>query len=174
MTALSDRLRQANDERQLSVRDIAAIGGNKVSPATVARYLNGQHPAAPDDDALLTFSSALGIAVGELRRLSGLHVGESAPYIPPTEANQLNARQRRAIDEMIRSIVATMPASTDDLVNRRNKRVKKTRNTEPNRQDRNDPHAADLPTAAAPNPYLDDGTKRHRRNQDSDSEGPDE
>ncbi|WP_166741785.1 helix-turn-helix domain-containing protein [Cumulibacter soli] len=161
MTRLSERLQQANAERQLTVRQIADIGGDGVDKSTISRYLRGQHPASPRDDVLQTFSKALGVPVQELRELAGRPGGEAAPYKPPPEVNQLTAVQRRALDGIIRAMAQphetnTEVSTVDELASER-----KTPVSKPTRSHR---------SAAAPSPYSDDAGKRIRRQQDADAE----
>jgi hypothetical protein len=46
-----------------------------------------------------------GMPLARLRELAGLQAGEPDPYVPPREAAQLSRRQRRAVDEVIRSML---------------------------------------------------------------------
>lgn len=114
MSALSELLNRHFAEKypNTSNRKIAAEAG--VSRGTIDNYRNGTHPAAPSDEVLTAFHKLLGIPMGELREAANLPVGEDAPYVPPREANLLSLRQRRAVDEMIRSIVETRGASSHD------------------------------------------------------------
>lgn len=105
MSALSDALNAANTERW-STREIARRAGDRVSHTQLGKYLKPNHPQ-PSDAVLLAFSEVFGIPLPELRDLAGRPAGENEPYMPPPEANLLNARQRRAVDEMIRSMVTT-------------------------------------------------------------------
>lgn len=154
MTRLSDALRAANDERQLSSREIAAIGGDVISYSTVSRYLRGDHPANPDDAALQTFSAALGIPVQKLRELAGQRAGESAPYIPPPEVHRLTATQRRALDGIIRAM-----ANPDGVQATRSNVTRIRPATE-----------RSVRRAAAPKAYKDSETRRIRRDQDAAGE----
>lgn len=107
MTALSELLNRAFAEKfpDASNRKIADEAG--VSRGTIDNYRNGNHPAVPSDEVLTAFHKLLKIPLGDLREAAGLPVGEDLPYVPPSEANMLNDRQRRALDELIRSFVDT-------------------------------------------------------------------
>lgn len=75
--------------------------------------LRGKHAANPSDEVLEAFGEVLGIPLVKLRQLAGRPGGTADPYVPPPEADLLDARQRRAVDEVIRSMVggeAVLPA----------------------------------------------------------------
>lgn len=107
MSALSELLNRAFAVKypKASNRKIADEAG--VSRGTIDNYRRGTHPAVPSDEVLTAFHKLLDIPMGELRAAAGLPVGEDLPYVPPREANMLSDRQRRAVDELIRSIVET-------------------------------------------------------------------
>lgn len=109
MSALSDALNAAN-VNGWSSREIARRSGDKINHATIANYLRGQHAARPSDDVLEAFAEVFpSLNLQELRRLAGSPVGEGQPYTPPVEANRLDARQRKAVDELIRAMVSAEP-----------------------------------------------------------------
>ncbi len=114
MSALSELLNRAFAERypDTSNRKIADEAG--VSRGTIDNYRRGTHPAVPSDEVLSAFHKLLKIPMSELREAAGLPVGEDVPYVPPREANMLSDRQRRALDELIRSFVDTRGASHAD------------------------------------------------------------
>ena len=106
MSALSELLNKAIAEQygDKSNRDLAKLAG--ISRGSVDNYRNGA-VLRPTDDVLQAFHRLLAIPIQELRLAAGLPRGEAEPYAPPSEANLLDGRQRRAIDELIRSIVIT-------------------------------------------------------------------
>lgn len=114
MSALSELLNRHFELKygDLSNRRIAQRAG--ISRGTIDNYRKGTHPARPGDEVLSAFHELLGIPMSRLRDAAGLPTGEEEPYSPPREANLLDHRQRRAIDELIRSIVATREASHED------------------------------------------------------------
>lgn len=113
MSALSDALRDANVEGWSS-REIARRSGEKIHHATVSNVMRGKHAANPSDEVLSAFAEVFKIPLTRLRELAGRPAGETEPYIPPPEADLLDARQRRAVDELIRSIAAASPAARND------------------------------------------------------------
>jgi hypothetical protein len=102
VSALSDALNAAND-LGWSAREISRRTGGKISHSVVADYLNGRGSAHPKEYVLAAFAEVFPrLTVQMLRELAGLPAGEKEPYEPPEEAHRLTARQRRAVDELIR------------------------------------------------------------------------
>ena len=107
MSALSDALNEANVEGW-SAAEIARRSGDLIHRATAANVMRGKHAAAPSDDVLRAFSVVFPkLTLQKLRSLAGLPAGEVEPYRPPAEADRLGARQRRAVDELIRLLAET-------------------------------------------------------------------
>jgi transcriptional regulator with XRE-family HTH domain len=106
MTALSDLLAAAN-KAGLSARAIARTAqdrGHPINHDTAARYLRGDH-GRPDEATLLAFADVLRIPLAKLRIAADLPAEQTAPYSPPPESSRLTRRQRRAVDEIIRSML---------------------------------------------------------------------
>lgn len=117
MSRLSDLLTTANVER-LSGRTIAAraqAAGYSLNHDTVARYLRGDH-GLPDESTLQAFAEVLPVDLAALRAAVELPSEVVEPYRPPPESSRLTRRQRRAIDELIRAMVA--PNAGDATVDR--------------------------------------------------------
>lgn len=111
MSALSDALNEANSEN-LSVREIARRSGDRVSHSQLGKYLKPTH-GRPGEDVLQVFSDVLKIPMPRLRQLAGLPAGGQEPYEPPREANRLDRRQRRLVDELIRVLAETKAGDGD-------------------------------------------------------------
>lgn len=112
MSELSELL-QAEKPKGLSARAISQAArklGFTLNHDTAARYLRGEH-GKPDEATLQAFSTVLGISLGKLRRAASLPADVTEPYRPPAEADRLNRRQRRAIDEVIRAMLQEPSAS---------------------------------------------------------------
>ncbi len=112
MSTLSELL-QAENSKGLSARAISQAArelGYTLNHDTAARYLRGEH-GKPDESTLRAFSTVLGISLGKLRRAASLPADVTEPYQPPAEADRLNRRQRRAVDEVIRAMLQNPPAS---------------------------------------------------------------
>ena len=108
MTALSELL-QASNTTNLSARTIARTArefGFSLNHDTAARYLRGNH-GTPDESTLQALSKVLKIPMTKLRTAAALPNEVTEPYRPPAEANRLNRRQRRAVDEVIRAMLQT-------------------------------------------------------------------
>lgn len=105
MSALSDALNDANTEGWSS-REIARRADDRIHFGTVAAYLGGRH-GSPSEDVLSVFAEVLKVPMPKLRELAGLPAGEIGPYKAPREADRLDRRQRRLIDELIRALADT-------------------------------------------------------------------
>lgn len=114
MTALSELLDSSNTNRW-STREIARRAqksGHKLSQPTVSVYIGGRH-GVPSEEVLAAFSDVLNIPIDKLRRAAGVPAGAGTPWAPPVEANRLDVRQRRALEELIRSMVASESTGED-------------------------------------------------------------
>lgn len=111
MSALSEALVEANVD-QLSAREIARRTGDRVSFSQLAKYFKPVHPR-PGEEVLLVFSEVLNIPMPKLRSLAGQPAGESTPYEPPSEANRLDGRQRRVVNELIRMLAEAKAGDGD-------------------------------------------------------------
>ena len=114
MTALSELLSAAN-VNGWSTREVARRAeknGHKLSQATANVYLAGRH-GVPTESVLAAFSDVLNIPIDKLRTAAGVPAGTGSPWTPPSEANRLDLRQRRALEELIRSMVTSETTSED-------------------------------------------------------------
>lgn len=111
MSALSDALNEANVENW-SAREIARRGGDRVHFATIATYLRGKH-GRPGEEILQVFSEVLHVPMSRLRQLADLPSGDEQPYEPPPEANRLDRRQRKLVDELIRMLAESKAGDGD-------------------------------------------------------------
>lgn len=96
----------------LSSRQVSERSNGDISPAAVANYRRGIHPATPTDRILRALSLALGIPLRQLQRAAGVKesVGE---WAPPPEAHQLDRKQRRVVEAMIKMLVAVPDAKPE-------------------------------------------------------------
>jgi transcriptional regulator with XRE-family HTH domain len=112
MSALSEILSAANTEG-LSARSIARAAqalGYTLNHDTAARYLRGDH-GRPDEGTLVALSRVLNVPLARLRTAASLPSDATEPYTPPAEASRLTRRQRRAVDEIIRAMIAPPDAT---------------------------------------------------------------
>ncbi|MBF6459844.1 helix-turn-helix transcriptional regulator [Nocardia puris] len=107
MSELSDLLREYNQE-DWSHREIARRSGGALSRATVDKYLSGRH-GRPTPEVIQAFHEVLGVPLRELRAAAKMPAGEPGAWVPPEEANLMTRRQRAAVEELIRSFVASEP-----------------------------------------------------------------
>jgi hypothetical protein len=121
MSGLSEVLTAANTDRH-SGREIARLArerGFTLNHDTAARYLRGDH-GRPEEATLIAFADVLGISMTVLREAANLPTELTTAYVPPSEASRLTRRQRRAVDEIIRSMLEpTSAAGRDELAPRR-------------------------------------------------------
>ena len=87
----------------MSNRDLSAKSG--LSRETVNRYVKGIHGEATDE-TLRALGKALGIPLQQLRVAAGHPAGELEMWVPPSEVNQLDKRERDVVERLIRVIAA--------------------------------------------------------------------
>lgn len=110
MSRLSDRLNEAKPGVSIVAGvERARRAGHAIDRGTVYRYLKGDHAKNPSDETLAALGAVFGLRVTELRRLADKPTGELEPYEPPAYANRLNRDQRKALDNLIRTIVEGAP-----------------------------------------------------------------
>lgn len=117
VTRLSDRLNQAKDAVDLNV-DAAVLraqeAGFSIDRSIAYKALKGNRAKKPTDDTLRGFEAVFGVPVTELRKLLELPAGELEPYKPPAYANRLSRDQRKALNNLIRTIVESTVAVTEE------------------------------------------------------------
>ena len=126
MTALSELL-QASNSSGMSARTIARNArelGFSLNHDTAARYLRGNH-GKPDESTLMALSKVLKVSMTKLRTAAALPNEVTEPYRPPAESSRLSRRQRRAVDEVIRAMLApnTVTKPVTDLDTARAKKA---------------------------------------------------
>jgi transcriptional regulator with XRE-family HTH domain len=105
-------LSEAKADRSIDSVVAQALGaGHEIDRSTVARYVAGGGAKNPPDAVLRALAAGLGLDVRELRTLAGQPSGELGPWTPTDESARLNLDQRRALDQLIRTMVAGAPAS---------------------------------------------------------------
>lgn len=112
MSNLSDLL----NGQPVSARQAAAEAerrGIKLPYGTIAAYWSGKH-GRPSAGTLEKLAAVLPLSLGQLQRAAWDAETNLGEYRPPREADLLNSRQRRALDELIRSIVAAKGATDED------------------------------------------------------------
>lgn len=108
MSNLSDLL----NSQPVSARQAAAaaeVQGIKLPYGTIAAYWSGKH-GRPSARTHKSLAAVLPIPLSQLQQAAWGKATELGEYRTPREADLLNARQRRALDELIRSIVAAKEA----------------------------------------------------------------
>lgn len=112
MTKFSDRLNAARGEESIrSVSARAATFGH-VAKSTLYPYFRDGH-GQPSMGVVVGLAMALRIPTRELRELAGIPA-QGQPWTPPQEACLMTDRQRKAVEELIRSMVASTPTTQDE------------------------------------------------------------
>ena len=84
-----------------------------VPQSTISAIVSGKSKR-PKPANIEKIASALGVDVRVVSEWVGQKRTEATPYRPPAEADLLTERQRRAVDEIIRAIVAERASSNDN------------------------------------------------------------
>lgn len=92
-----------------SINELARTIGVAVETARQLLYGN----RLPREPTLKKVAEAFGEDITWLRTIAGSPAGGTDPYVPPREADQLNARERALVDELI----LTLRAAHQDRVN---------------------------------------------------------
>lgn len=114
MDTLRDLLKWGLRKQRLasaSLRELSDATGGAVSKDTWRKHLKGDG-GRPTEPVIRAWSELLDIPPGDLRAAAELPSGDARTYIPPPEADRLSPRQRAAVDELIRSIVSIVVASS--------------------------------------------------------------
>lgn len=107
MTDLSARLAEAKGNNSIdAIVERAARAGHEINRATVARYIAGDGAKRPPDKVLRALAVGFSLDVRELRELARVPRGELGEWKPPAESARLNVDQRKALDHLIKTIVA--------------------------------------------------------------------
>ena len=107
MTALSDLLNEAIDNG-ISVPTAlkrVADAGMKVDKGQTYKAVNGRHAKHPSERVLQAWSVGFKIPITKMRDAIDVQAGELVPYKPPAFADRLTGDQRKALNELIRTIV---------------------------------------------------------------------
>lgn len=91
--------------------EIAHQAGIEVSHATLNRIRNGTYKSMPSDSTIRAIAHLAGVPEIRAFIAAGATPPESS-YTPPVEAERLDQRQRKALDELIRAFVPKPVAST--------------------------------------------------------------
>jgi hypothetical protein len=83
-----------------------------IPTSTITGLITGERRAS--ERTMQAVAAALRVEVTTIREWATQARGEQEPYAPPAEANQLNRRQRRALDELIRAVVSAQAVDDDE------------------------------------------------------------
>ncbi len=93
--------------------EIADKRGITLPYGTIAAYWSGRH-GRPSARTLERLAEVLAIPLGQLQVAAWNRTAPAEDWTPPPEVRLLNDRQRRALDELIRSFAATQEESDED------------------------------------------------------------
>lgn len=112
MSKLSDLLNsQPVTARQAA--EIADQRGVSLPYGTIAAYWSGRH-GRPSARTLERLAEVLTIPLTQLQMAAWSRTAPAEDWTPPPEVRLLNDRQRRALDELIRSFAATQEENNED------------------------------------------------------------
>lgn len=112
MSKLSDLLNsQPVTARQAA--EIADQRGVSLPYGTIAAYWSGRH-GRPSARTLERLAEVLTIPLAQLQMAAWNRTAPAEDWTPPPEVRLLSDRQRRALDELIRSFAATQEESNED------------------------------------------------------------
>lgn len=98
---------------QPSMRALAEEVG--VHTSTISDMMHGRRKS--NVTTIERVAKALGVEATTVSKWAGAPRATILPYTPPAEANLLDTRQRKALDELIRAMTAKVgPHDTDDTV----------------------------------------------------------
>lgn len=102
-----------DDQGISSLRDLALKA--ELSHVSVVRLVHGES-IDPSDTTLMKVADALKVAPIRIYRMAGYSPAYAEPWSPPAEATRLTPKQRKAVEELIKSMVDPMqheyPTST--------------------------------------------------------------
>lgn len=85
-----------------SVRQLANRAGLSQPPVNNLVYGDGSRP---EEATLAKVAGALGIPLADVYALAGAPAPHAEVWVPPAEANRMTAKQREAVEAMIRAMV---------------------------------------------------------------------
>jgi len=103
---------QAGRPDDPSLNQLSKVSG--VGPTTISKLIRGV--GTPHPDTLRKLALALETTPAQIAEWAKLGRSVSEPYVPPARADWLTPRQRKAVTELILSIVAVTAAAHDDNV----------------------------------------------------------
>ncbi|ORI13475.1 hypothetical protein BJI47_22795 [Rhodococcus sp. 1168] len=112
VSKLSDLL----NSQPVTARQAAEIADKRGVPlpyGTIAAYWSGRH-GRPSAQTLERLAEVLTIPIEQLQKAAWNKTAPVETWNPPAEVRLLNERQRRALDELIRSFAATQGAFDED------------------------------------------------------------
>lgn len=113
MSKLSNLINDALDRTGrggMSSRELSGLVNGAIGKDTITRYRRGDH-AIPSEGVLEALSVLTSVDMDTLRRAAGS--AGKGEWTPPGESVRLTLRQRQALDELIRAIVATEDRSDE-------------------------------------------------------------
>jgi hypothetical protein len=86
--------------------ELAQRAGHDVSHATLNRLRQGTYATRPSDASIRAIAYLADVSESTAFAAAGVTAPAAAAYQPPTEAQRMSTRQRRAVDELIRAFIA--------------------------------------------------------------------
>ena len=100
--------------------ELAQHGGHDISHATLNRLRQGTYATRPSDASIRAIAYLADVSENTAFAAAGVRAPGAVGYEPPSEAQRMNTRQCKAIDELIRACIADdtgAVATRSDLTN---------------------------------------------------------
>ncbi|WP_199190097.1 hypothetical protein [Mycobacterium sp. ENV421] len=101
--------------------ELAQRAGHDISHATLNRLRQGTYATRPSDASIRAIAYLADVSENTAFTAAGVRAPAAVAYEPPSEAQRMNTRQRKAVDELLRAFVrddSSEPAATrSDLTN---------------------------------------------------------
>lgn len=86
--------------------ELAQRAGHDISHATLNRLRQGTYATRPSDASIRAIAYLADVSENTAFAAAGVSAATTVVYEPPSEAQRMTARQRKALDEVIRAFVA--------------------------------------------------------------------
>jgi hypothetical protein len=86
--------------------ELAQRAGHDISHATLNRLRQGTYATRPTDASLRAIAYLADVSENTAFATAGVRAPAMVAYEPPSEAQRMNTRQRKAVDELLRAFIA--------------------------------------------------------------------
>ncbi|MEM6107585.1 hypothetical protein AAHS21_15285 [Mycobacterium sp. 050272] len=86
--------------------ELAQHAGHDISHATLNRLRQGTYATRPTDASIRAIAYLADVSENTAFTAAGVKAPAAVAYEPPSEAQRMNTRQRKAVDELLRAFIA--------------------------------------------------------------------